>query len=222
MLELSNVTKSFKMGGQCFQALKGIDLRVEQGELLAIMGPSGSGKTTTMNIIGLLDRPTTGKHRLEGQDVGVLSASKRAYLRNRHIGFIFQTFMLLPRLNALQNVSLPLVYRGLSYQEQRCRALEMLEKMGLEKHWHHRPMELSGGQQQRVAIARALVGIPRIILADEPTGALDSQTGSDVLRLLKKIHQEEKTTVIIITHDSEVAAQCPRVVHVRDGLMEGL
>ncbi|OGO93998.1 MAG: macrolide ABC transporter ATP-binding protein [Coxiella sp. RIFCSPHIGHO2_12_FULL_42_15] len=220
MLELRSVTKVFKMGEQTFHALKGIDLIIKQGELLAIVGPSGSGKTTTMNIIGLLDRPTTGKHLLDGQEVSKLGVNKRAHLRNLRIGFIFQSFMLLPRLNALQNVSLPLLYRGVNRGEMRHRSLEMLEKMGIGKHWHHHPTELSGGQQQRVAIARALVGNPSIILADEPTGALDTKTGAEVLALLKKINQEEGATIIIITHDLEVAVQCPRVIHVRDGLIE--
>lgn len=220
MLQLINVTKVFEMGEQTFHALKGISLTVQQGELLAIVGPSGSGKTTTMNIIGLLDRPTTGQHFLDGEEVSHFTVNQRAHLRNLRIGFIFQSFMLLPRLNALQNVGLPLLYRGVAHGEIRKRSLAMLEKMGIGNHWHHRPSELSGGQQQRVAISRALVGNPSIILADEPTGALDTKTGEEVLALLKDINREENSTVIIITHDLDVASECPRVIHVRDGLIQ--
>jgi putative ABC transport system ATP-binding protein len=219
MIKLDNVTKVYEMGNQTFEALKGINLSVEEGELIAIMGPSGSGKTTMMNIIGLLDRPTTGSYYLAGKKVSKLSTSRRARLRNRHIGFIFQSFFLLPRLNALQNVGLPLMYRGLDRATIKKKAMEMLEKVAVGKYWHHKPTELSGGQQQRVAIARALVGRPSVILADEPTGALDTKTSDEVMGLIKKINVEEKATVVIITHDPAVSEQCPRTAHIRDGLL---
>lgn len=219
MLKLIDVHKTYRMGNQTFEALKGINLSIEKGEMLAIVGPSGSGKSTTMNIIGLLDRPTKGQYFLSGDEVTKAGTSKRAVLRNKHIGFIFQSFFLLPRLNAMQNVGLPLIYRGLHKSVIREKAMAMLDKVAMAKYWHHRPSELSGGQQQRVAIARALVGQPSIILADEPTGALDSKTSSEVLALMTSINKREGATTIIITHDMEVAEQCPRIVRVSDGLI---
>jgi len=219
MLQLRDVTKTYKMGSQTFDALKGISFTVETGEMLSIVGTSGSGKTTMMNIIGLLDRPTTGQYFLEGEEVSNITAARRTELRNRRIGFIFQSFFLLPRLNALQNVSLPLLYRGVSKKDIKKKSLEMLGHVGMEKFWHHKPTELSGGQQQRVAIARALVGSPSIVLADEPTGALDSKTSQDVLNVLMMMNQEFNATILIITHNEAIAKECPRTIHIQDGLI---
>lgn len=220
MLKLIDVKKIYRMGGQTFEALKGVSFEIADGELISIVGPSGSGKSTLMNIIGLLDRPTTGKYFLDEDDVTELSASKRARLRNLRIGFVFQSFFLLPRLNALQNVSLPLTYRGEHKRAIKKKSMDMLAKVGMDKHWHHKPTELSGGQQQRVAIARALVGHPSIVLADEPTGALDSVTSQEVMDLLKTLNRETNATVLIITHDPGVARQCHRTIHIRDGLIK--
>lgn len=223
MLKLDNIVKTYKMGNQYYEALKGISLHVDKGEMVSIVGPSGSGKTTTMNIIGLLDRPTSGEYYLAGEEVSKLSSSKRATLRNLHIGFIFQLFFLLPRLRAWQNVGLPLMYRGVHHNEIKRKARDALEKMGLGKHWNHKPYELSGGQQQRVAIARALVGSPSVILADEPTGALDSRTSHDVMAIMQELNQNEGSTVVVITHDMEVAKGCQRQYRILDGeLSEGL
>ncbi len=219
MLKLINVTKTYHMGKQTYEALKGITISVEEGEVVSIVGPSGSGKTTLMNIIGLLDRPTTGEYYLAGEEVSLISANKRARLRNIRIGFVFQSFFLLPRLSALQNVSLPLHYRGEDKRVIKNKCMEMLARVGMDKHWHHKPTELSGGQQQRVAIARALVGMPSIVLADEPTGALDTVTSKEVMDLLKEMNKETNTTIVIISHDLNVAAQCQRTFHIRDGLL---
>ena len=205
------------MGDNTFEALKDINIHVEESEVVAIIGPSGSGKSTTMNIIGLLDRQTSGQYFLNGSEVKKLKSNELATLRNKSIGFIFQSFFLLPKLTALQNVALPLVYRGVSKKERNTRALEMLKKVDMADHAHHKPFELSGGQQQRVAIARALVGEPAIILADEPTGALDSKTSQDVLNLLLDLNRNLSSTVVIITHDMDVANQCPRIIHIHDG-----
>lgn len=221
MIKLSNIRKSYFLGGVEEPVLKGIDLAVNDGDLLALMGPSGSGKSTLMNIIGLLDQPTQGDYQLNQQEVSQLNADKLAELRNRYIGFVFQSFFLLPRLNALQNVSLPMAYRNRSRHEVKELALQKLEKVGLKDYWHHKPSELSGGQQQRVAIARALIGEPKMILADEPTGALDSKTSQEVMDLLLTLNREEGTTVVIVTHDEHVAEQCQRVVHLKDGLIAG-
>lgn len=218
MIELRDVTKTYRMGDNEFQALKGINMTVEKGELLAIIGPSGSGKSTTMNILGLLDKPTTGQYLIQGQDTSFLTPNEQASLRNKKIGFIFQSFFLLPKLTALQNVSLPLRYAGVTGRDLVDRPMAMLDRVGMAEFSHHRPNELSGGQKQRVAIARALVGEPTLILADEPTGALDSKTSDIVLDLL--IQQAEGTTVIIITHDPEVAQSCPRVIEIYDGLIK--
>lgn len=217
VLELRNIYKTYFLGDQEVNAVNGIDLRVADGELLSIMGASGSGKTTTMNIIGLLDRPTSGDYFLDGKEVSKLSRNELAYIRNRNIGFIFQLYYLLPRMNAWQNVMLPLIYRDEPAKEMKRKALESLEKVGMIDYAEHRPSELSGGQQQRVAIARAIVGHPRFILADEPTGALDSKTGQGVMDLLKIINAEEKTTVIVVTHDINIAKQCQRIVTISDG-----
>lgn len=217
MIDFRNVKKVYHLGHEVFEALKGVSFSIEKGEMIAIIGASGSGKTTTMNIMGLLDHPTSGEYFLHGQDVSRLTPDQQARLRNRSIGFIFQLFFLMPRLNALQNVGIPLTYRGIDSATIKKRSMEMLEKVGVAQFYNHKPKELSGGQQQRIAIARALVGDPHIILADEPTGSLDSKTGQDVLNLLINLNRSEKTTVVIVTHDEKVAAQCPRIIKVHDG-----
>ena len=222
MIKLDNVTKLYQMGETVYPALKGISFEIKQKELVAIVGPSGSGKTTTMDILGLLDKPTSGKYYLEGIDTSEYTGDKLAALRNLRLGFIFQLYFLLPRLTALQNVMLPLTYRhdeNISTTEMENRAKAMLAEVGMENHFDHKPMELSGGQQQRVAIARALIGKPSIILADEPTGALDSQTSQDIMNLLKSQVQKTGTTVVIVTHSAELAQQCDRQIHIRDGLI---
>ncbi len=222
LIELQQVTKTYLMAAETYTALKGISLSIERGELATIIGSSGSGKTTTMNILGLLDHPTAGKYFLDGVDTSTLSADAVADLRNEKIGFIFQSFFLLPRLTALQNVMLPLSYRRNQHpsgEKDKNRALAMLDKVGMSKHINHKPNELSGGQQQRVAIARALVGKPSIILADEPTGALDSKNSHDVLQLLKELNKTEHATIIIITHDPEVASQSERIIKIADGVI---
>jgi putative ABC transport system ATP-binding protein len=222
LIELKEVTKLYRMASETYTALKGISLNIERGELVTIIGSSGSGKTTTMNILGLLDHPTTGKYYLESMDTSTLSLNAVADLRNEKIGFIFQSFFLLPRLTALQNVMLPLTYRRNqphSDRKNKKRALEMLTKVGMSQHISHKPYELSGGQQQRVAIARALVGAPSIILADEPTGALDSKNSHDVLQLLNDLNKTEGATIIIITHDPEVAQKSERIIKIADGVI---
>ena len=203
------------MGSQSYTALKGIDVTVEKNELVALIGPSGSGKSTTMHILGLLDRPTTGEYYLNGQSTADLTIHQKAVLRNQSIGFIFQSFFLLPKLTALENVALPLSYRHSKKSHIRQRCLDELEKVGMSEYIEHRPGELSGGQQQRVAIARALVGEPDIILADEPTGALDSETSNNVINLL--IENSKRATVVVITHEPEIAKQCDRIINLRDG-----
>lgn len=220
MIELKNITKTYQIGKNYFQALKGITLTIQSGELFAIVGPSGSGKTTMMNIIGLMDQPTTGQYYLDGLDTATFNGDQLASLRNMRLGFIFQQFNLLPKLNALENVILPLTYRHsapMSYTEMTQRAMSMLAEVNMEQFAKHKPLELSGGQQQRVAIARALVGRPSIILADEPTGALDTVTAKQFMDLLIKEMSVTKTTVVIITHNPDIAAQCERSVAIRDG-----
>lgn len=222
MIKLENVKKIYHMGETVFEALKGISLEIQNKELLAIVGPSGSGKSTTMNILGLLDKPTSGKYYLDGVDTEEFSGDKLSALRNKRLGFIFQHFFLLSKLSALDNVMLPLTYRHeekISYAEMKACAMTMLEKVGMEKFGAHRPSELSGGQQQRVAIARALVGRPSIIMADEPTGALDTKTSQQIMDLLAKEVEETSTTVVIITHSLEIAKQCHRSINIRDGLI---
>jgi putative ABC transport system ATP-binding protein len=216
MIELRGIEKTYRVGSQEVPVLRGIDLEIGENEFVAIMGPSGSGKSTLMNIIGCLDRPTKGNYFLDGKDVFQEDDTGLAALRNRTIGFVFQQFYLLPRMNALKNVELPLVYAGVPSAEREKMALTALERVGLLDRKDHRPAELSGGQQQRVAIARALVNRPRILLADEPTGALDTQSGSMVLDLFEELHREGKT-VVLITHDPEVAARAERVIIIRDG-----
>jgi putative ABC transport system ATP-binding protein len=218
MIEIRDLAKIYRMGEETVAALAGVSLTIERGEHTAIIGPSGSGKSSLMNILGGLDRPTRGTYRFEGEDVGEMDDDSLADFRSRRIGFVFQSFQLLPRLSALQNVELPMVYAGLLPAERRERAAAMLERVGLGSRMGHRPTQLSGGQQQRVAIARALANAPDLLLADEPTGALDSQTGQDVLALFHQLNAEG-LTILIVTHDHDVAAQAGRRVTFRDGLI---
>jgi putative ABC transport system ATP-binding protein len=216
MIELANITKTYHMGEVDFTVLSGVSLSVQPGELIAIMGPSGSGKSTIMNIIGCLDRPTSGSYRFEDREISAMSDDELASIRNVKIGFVFQTFNLLARFSALKNVEVPLIYGGVPARLRKERAVPMLEKVGLADRLHHKPTELSGGQQQRVAIARALVNNPALLLADEPTGNLDSRSGEEVLKILTGLN-EQGVTVIIVTHDQNVAARCRRIVNVKDG-----
>lgn len=216
LLKLNNITKTYGNGTLQVQVLHGIDITIEEGEFVAIMGPSGSGKSTLMNIIGFLDTATSGEFELNGEKISKVSEKKLAVLRNKYIGFVFQQFFLLPRLNAQKNVETPLIYSGVSGRERAKRAKEMLEKVGLGDRMTHLPNQLSGGQKQRVAIARALVNNPSIILADEPTGALDSKTSEQILELLVQLNREGKT-VIMVTHEEEIAAYARRVITIKDG-----
>lgn len=216
MIKITNITKSFTMGEETIKALDNINFEVKKGEFVSIIGPSGSGKSTLMNILGLLDVADSGRYILGGKDVEKLNDSSLAEIRNRKIGFIFQNFNLLQKLNAYENVIVPLMYRGYSHTESKKRAYEFLEKVGLKGREKHLPSQLSGGQQQRVAIARALVGNPEIILADEPTGALDSKTSSEIMENLKKLN-EQGQTIVLITHDPNVAKKAKRVVRISDG-----
>jgi putative ABC transport system ATP-binding protein len=219
LLDLEGVTKEYVTGRLRVHALRGIDLRIDAGEFVAVVGPSGSGKSTLMHILGCLDRPTDGRVRLAGTDVATLDDDGLAYLRSRAIGFVFQSYNLLPRTSALENVAAPLLYQGVGRAERLVRAREALERLGLGDRLRHDPTELSGGQQQRVAIARALVTEPALILADEPTGDLDTAAGTEVMELLAALHDSGRT-VVLITHDPGIAAAAPRIVHVRDGLLE--
>ena len=219
MLKLKNIHKSYQQGSQEFPILKGIDLHVKEGDFLAIMGPSGSGKSTLMNIIGCLDKASAGSYHIEGTDVSDLSDNQLSDLRNQKIGFVFQTFNLMPKLTACQNVELPLTYMKVPKKERRERALEMLRLVGLEERSDFKPMELSGGQKQRVAIARALVTNPSFILGDEPTGALDTKTSVQIMELFKQFNEQGKT-IVIITHEPEVAQLCKQTVVLRDGNIE--
>lgn len=220
MIEILNITKSFKMGENVLTVLHGVDLMIEAGEYVAIIGPSGSGKSTLMNVIGCLDKPTTGHYRLNQQDVSQLSEKELARQRNKNIGFVFQRFNLLGKISAQRNVELPAQYAGIPFSERRVLSQRAMEEVGLGDRLDHRPLELSGGQQQRVAIARALVNRPNILLADEPTGALDSKTGKEIMDLFESLQvQNPKMTIILVTHDHDVAARAKRVVSIRDGLI---
>ncbi len=220
MIELKNVTKAYEMGDQVVKALDGVDLTLQDNEFVAIIGPSGSGKSTLMNIIGCLDTPTSGRYILNGEDVSKMRSNQLADARNRHIGFVFQRFNLLGRVSALRNVELPARYAGLNGRARRLRAMEAMTAVGLADRTKHTPVELSGGQQQRVAIARALINQPSILLADEPTGALDSKTGQEILGLFERLHRERGMTVILVTHDPSVAAHANRIISIRDGKIE--
>jgi len=216
VIELDAVRKVYSTGAMEVEALRGVSLSIEQGEYVALMGPSGSGKSTLMHILGCLDVPTSGEYRLAGEDVGAMDEIDLAEVRNRRIGFVFQQFNLLPSLTAQRNVELPLSYAGVSRERRRRRAREALERVGLGDRVEHRPGELSGGQQQRVAVARALVCDPALLLADEPTGNLDSTASEDVLRLFDELHQQGRT-VVLITHEAEIAEHAARVIRIRDG-----
>ena len=216
LIELNNIYKIYYMGDEEVRANDGISLNIYKGEFVAIVGKSGSGKSTLMNIIGALDVPTEGEYHLGGQNVGEMSDNQLASIRNTMIGFIFQQYNLLPKLNILENVELPLLYSGMNKRDRRERAMESLERVGIKEKWKNFPNQLSGGQQQRVSIARALAGNPSLILADEPTGALDSRTGREVLDFLRKLN-EEGNTIIIITHDNSIALEAKRVVRIHDG-----
>ena len=216
MIDLKDIYKIYGEGDSEIRALDGISLHVSKNEFVAIVGSSGSGKSTCMNIIGCLDIPTSGTYTLNGTDVSTMTEKELAHVRNRELGFIFQQYNLIPKMNILENVELPLIYRHVSADERRRLALESLDRVGLADRYKKYPSQLSGGQQQRVSIARALAGNPPVILADEPTGALDSKTGHDVLEFLKKLHKDG-TTIVLITHDNGIAAQIPRVVRIQDG-----
>lgn len=216
VIHLREIRKTYKVGAEVIRALDGVDLDIFRNEYVAIMGTSGSGKSTLMNILGCLDRPTSGTYELEGTNVSRMGAGALSTLRNRRIGFVFQSFELLPRLTALKNVEMPLLYSSARWGERRKRAVEALERVGLQSRMKHKPYELSGGQKQRVAIARALVGQPAILLADEPTGNLDSTTSAEILALFKELHNQGQT-VILVTHEADVAAHAQRVVRMRDG-----
>ena len=218
VIEVRDLLKSYKMGDVTVQALRGVSLTIAEGEMVAIMGPSGSGKSTLMNIIGCLDQPSGGVYLLDGVDVGRLNDNQLAAIRNQKIGFVFQQYMLLQRTTALRNVELPLLYSGNGQSQQRARAA--LEAVGMGERLHHKPNELSGGQQQRVAIARALVNNPRIILADEPTGALDSRTGEEIIHIFERLNQEQGITIILVTHEPEIARHARRVISVHDGMIQ--
>ena len=217
LIEITNITKRYEMGDNVVMALQDVNLKIERGEYLSIMGPSGSGKSTFMNILGCLDTPSTGEYKFRGVDVSKLDDDALSAMRNKEIGCVFQNFNLRPKLNAVQNVELPLAYAGVPAAERRERAIRALERVKLADRMHHKPSELSGGQRQRVAIARALVTNPGILLADEPTGALDSKTGVEIMRLFDELHREGDNTIILITHEQEIANYAIRNVYIKDG-----
>jgi putative ABC transport system ATP-binding protein len=221
LIRLEDIRKTYHVGEMDVPVLKGISLTIKRGELVALMGASGSGKSTLMNLLGCLDRPTSGKYYLDGDEVSAMTNDRRAMIRNRKIGFVFQSFNLLARTTALDNVAMPLAYTAdLSEREGRQRAAKLLERVGLGDRMDHHPSQLSGGQQQRVAIARALVNNPPLLFADEPTGNLDSRTSVEILEMFKRLNQEEGITIILVTHDANVAATASRQIHIKDGLIE--
>lgn len=218
MIDIKGLKREFTVGAETVKALRGIDVSVSKNEYLAMMGPSGSGKSTLMNLLGCLDTPTAGTYYLNGTNVSLLKDDSLAHIRNKEIGFVFQTFNLLPRLTALENVALPLIYAGYGKNERNDKAKDVLKKVGLENRMDHHPNQLSGGQRQRVAVARAMVNDPSIILADEPTGNLDSKTSKDIMRLFEEIHQMGNT-LIVVTHEEEVASYAHRILRLKDGLV---
>lgn len=219
LIKITNIKRDFVLGNEIIHVLKGIDLNINKGEYVALMGPSGSGKSTLMNILGCLDTPTSGQYILNGKDVSQMSDDNLAEIRNKEIGFVFQTFSLLPRTTALNNVALPMIYAGYSKSERSARAEEVLNQVGLKDRMDHEPNQLSGGQRQRVAVARALVNRPSIILADEPTGNLDSKTSVEIMNLFNEIHANGNT-VILVTHEEDIAAYAHRIIRLRDGIVE--
>lgn len=219
LIKISDIKRDFALGDETVYVLKGIDLEIKKGEFVALMGPSGSGKSTLMNLLGCLDTPTSGTYILNGRDVSKMQDDELAEIRNKEIGFVFQTFNLLPRTTALDNVALPMIYAGYSKKERNKRAAEVLEQVGLDDRMDHQPNQLSGGQRQRVAVARALVNKPSIILADEPTGNLDSKTSEEIMKLINEIH-DNGNTIILVTHEEEIASYAHRIIRLRDGKIE--